>query len=143
MVTQMGFSELLGDVDLDSNEYRLSGDTKQKIENEVRRIIDESRQRAQKILTERRKELDLLANALVEYEVLNLEEIQKVLKGEKLAKLGSTPKSPIKLPELELPPSLGAPSGPGVGAGGEASSPTVSAERNSDGDQPPTAGVLG
>ena len=138
----MGFSEILGDVDLDTDYSRLSSETKQKIENEVRRIVDESRQRAQKILTERRKELDLLANALVEYEVLNLEEMQKILNGEKLPKLSSTPRSPIKLPELNLPPSLEPPSGtetpgPKVGTG------TVSKERKGDGDEAPGADVFG
>lgn len=85
----MGFSDVLGDVDLDSHYNRLSTETKQKIDSEVRRIVDESRQRAMKLLTERRKELELIANALVEYEVLNLEEMQKVLKGEKLPKMSS------------------------------------------------------
>ena len=103
----MGFSDILGDVDLDSNYNRLSSETKQQIEHEVRRIVDESRQRARKILTEKRKELDILAKALVEYEVLNLEEMQKVLKGEKLQKMTSTPKVAIKLPELALPPGAG------------------------------------
>lgn len=113
MVTQMGFSELLGDVDLDSRYNRLSPETKGKIENEVRRMVDDSRQRVYKLLASRRKELDLLANALVEYELLNLDEIKKVLKGEKLPKISATPNqdidkdSPIKLPELELPPGMG------------------------------------
>lgn len=90
MITQMGFSDLLGDVDLDSRYARLSSETKQQIETEVRRIMDEARQRARRILTARRRELDILARALVEYEVLNLDEMQRVLKGEKLLKLGQS-----------------------------------------------------
>lgn len=107
MVTKMGMSEILGNVDLYSQYDRLSSATKQKIEGEVRRILDESYQRAYKVITERRKELDLLAHALVEYEVLNADEMRLVLKGEKLPKLKSSPNAPIKLPELKLPPGLG------------------------------------
>ena len=107
MVTQMGFSDVLGDVDLNSNYKSLSSETKRKIEREVQRLLEEGRQRATKILTEKRKELDVLANALLEYEVLNLNEIQRVLKGEKLEKLKILPGTPIKLPELAIPPTIG------------------------------------
>ena len=125
MVTQLGFSDLLGDVDLDSNYNQLSSETKQKIEHEVQRLVDEGRQRATKLLRDHRKELDTLANALVEYEVLNLEEIKRVLKGEKLQKVSALASMPIKVPELPLPPSLGGAGGIGGGsddsseAGGE------------------------
>jgi ATP-dependent metalloprotease len=106
MVTQFGFSEVVGDVDLGSRYNQLSAQTKETIETEVRRIIDEGRVRTTKLLTERRKELDLIAKALVEYEVLNLEEMQQVLRGEKLPKLTTTPGTPIKLPELSVPPGM-------------------------------------
>jgi ATP-dependent metalloprotease len=102
MVTRMGFSDKLGDVDLDSMYNRLSSETKKQIEGEVRRLVNEARTRANKLLTERRDELDILAKALVEYEVLNADEIRRVLKGEKLPnKLSSTPRTPIKVPELK------------------------------------------
>lgn len=107
MVTTMGFSKALGNVDLHNSYNNLSSETKQLIESEVRRIIDESRARATKLLTERRKELDMLAKALVEYEVLDLEEMKKVLKGEKLPKMSAAPNSPIKIPDLALPPGFG------------------------------------
>lgn len=106
MVTQYGFSDVVGDVDLGSRYNQLSAQTKETIESEVRRIIDEGRTRTTKLLTERRKELDLIAKALVEYEVLNLEEMQKVLRGEELPKLSATPTAPIKLPDLAIPPTL-------------------------------------
>ena len=110
MVTEYGFSDKLGDVDLASRYKSLSADTKELIEAEVRRLIEEGRARATKLLTERRSQLDLIANALVEYEVLNLEEMQKVLRGEKLPKLTAAPAAPVKLPELPelaVPPGLG------------------------------------
>ena len=102
----MGFSNRLGDIDLDSHYNRLSSETKQRIENEVRRIVDEARQRVHNLLLSKRRELDMIATALVEYEVLDREEMQKILKGEKLPKLTSSPNAPIKLPELKIPPGL-------------------------------------
>jgi ATP-dependent metalloprotease len=36
------------------------------------------------VLTEHRKELDLLALALIEHETLGVEEVKRVIKGEKL-----------------------------------------------------------
>lgn len=103
----MGMSEKLGNMDLHSEYTHLSSEMKQKIEDEVRGILDESSERARKVLTERRKELELLAMALVTYEVLNLDEIRRVLKGEKLPKLTAKPNTPIKRPELKAPPGLG------------------------------------
>ena len=96
-------SDTLGNIDLASN-YRLhSSETKAKIEGEVRRLVEEGRQRAMKLLSENRNELDMIAKALMEYEVLSLEEVNKILKGEKLSKLSSKSAAPLKLPDLVLP----------------------------------------
>ncbi|KAI4232612.1 MAG: hypothetical protein LQ349_004900 [Xanthoria aureola] len=103
MVTQCGMSDLLGNIDLASNYDLHSSDTKAKIEAEVRRLVEEGRERATRLLSENRKELDIIAKALMEYEVLSLEEVQKVLKGEKLPKLASKSAAPLKLPDLVLP----------------------------------------
>ncbi len=119
MVTRLGMSEKLGNVDLADGYEHLSSQTKQQIEAEVRRIIEEARQRATKLLTEHRKDLDTLAKALVEYEVLSLDEMQRVLKGEKLQKLKSSSKMPMKLPEIVLPPGMGG-GGTAGGAGVDA-----------------------
>ena len=100
-------SETLGNMDLYSEYSQLSSETKQKIEDEVRRILEESSQRALKVLSERRKELDLLAKALIKYEVLDADEMRRVIKGEKLSKLTSSADRPIKRPEPKLSPGLG------------------------------------
>ncbi|KAL9116511.1 MAG: hypothetical protein Q9187_006965 [Circinaria calcarea] len=131
MVTQCGFSDTLGNVDLSSDYNSLSSETKQKIEGEVRRLIEEGRERATKLLSSKRKELDLIANALVEYEVLSLDEMQKVLRGEKLQKIKALPGMPIKMPDIVLPPGIGGGvpgTGPGAGvtstgSGGDSSRP--------------------
>lgn len=118
MVTQYGMSDELGSVDLDYNYARLSPDTKRSIENEVRRLIEDGHSRAMHILVSRRKELDLLANALVEYETLDKGEIEKVVRGEKLPdKIKSLPGIAIKLPEVLLPPRFEEESPKNVGSG--------------------------
>ncbi|KAF3939888.1 Paraplegin [Dactylella cylindrospora] len=103
MVTQMGMSDLLGNVDLHSEYRDLSSQTKEAIEAEIRRILEEGRSRATKLLRERRRELDLLAKALIEYESLDRAEMEKVIKGESLPnKMKILPDVQIKLPENVL-----------------------------------------
>ncbi|KAK6340488.1 hypothetical protein TWF730_002238 [Orbilia blumenaviensis] len=100
MVTQMGMSDLLGNVDLHSSYRNLSSQTKEAIEAETRRLLEEGRLRATRLLTEHRKELELLAKALIEYESLDRSEMEKVIKGEPLAnRLKILPDVQIKLPE--------------------------------------------
>ena len=65
----------------------------------MRRLVEEARSRATTILTEKRSELELLTKALIEYETLTKEEMEKVLRGEKLPKLESVPEAPLILPE--------------------------------------------
>ncbi|KAL4778160.1 P-loop containing nucleoside triphosphate hydrolase protein [Aspergillus varians] len=123
LVTRFGYSKKLGNVDLSTNYNRLSSETKQEIESEVRRLVEEARQRASNILTEKRHELELLTQALIEYETLTKEEMEKVLKGEKLDKLVVPPETPLKLPEALKTATLGPPpprvKGPGPHASAE------------------------
>lgn len=100
MVMRLGMSEKLGDVDFSDGYRDLSSGTKELIEQEVRRLIDDARVRATALIISKRKELDLIANALVEYETLSADDLQKVLKGEKLPhKIPILPNVPIKLVE--------------------------------------------
>jgi ATP-dependent metalloprotease len=111
MVTQAGMSDKLGNVDLATDYARLSPETKRAIEAEVRRLVEEGRERAFKLLTDNRVGLDRLAKALVEYETLGKEEMEKVVRGEKLPdKIKADVDSPVKVPEAQgiLPP-LGLP----------------------------------
>jgi ATP-dependent metalloprotease len=66
MVTRMGMSPALGNVDLASDYKSLSSETKQLIEQEVRRLVEEGRVRAENLLRSRSKELQYLAKALVD-----------------------------------------------------------------------------
>lgn len=127
-------SDALGNIDLASNYDLHSSETKAKIESEVRRLVEEGRERATKLLSENRKELDIIAKALMEYEVLSLDEVNKVLKGEKLPKLTSKPAAPLKLPDLVLPTgSLPGQSGSQTGVGAAHGSNDSSSSSGGDG----------
>lgn len=91
MVTRWGMSERLGMVQLSprdnpylnsmggyGGEKPFSEETAKIIDAEVLRIIAESHQEAQNLLTKHRKQLDALAIALIERETLDEEEILKV-----------------------------------------------------------------
>jgi cell division protease FtsH len=95
MVTRWGLSEELGTVSYGENQDEVflgmsvsrtqnaSEATVQKIDSEIRRLVEEGYQEATKILTERRSDLEVLAKGLLEYETLTGEEIQDLLKGKK------------------------------------------------------------
>jgi cell division protease FtsH len=95
MVTRWGLSEELGTVSYGENQDEVflgmsvsrtqnaSEATVQKIDTEIRRLVEEGYSQATKILTERRADLEALAKGLLEYETLTGEEIQDLLKGKK------------------------------------------------------------
>jgi cell division protease FtsH len=60
--------------------------TAREIDNEIKSVIDNAYARAKGILTEHLDELHALANGLLEYETLGLDEIRQVLRGEKVIK---------------------------------------------------------
>ncbi|CAO2655810.1 Nn.00g046130.m01.CDS01 [Neocucurbitaria sp. VM-36] len=112
MVTACGFSDVLGNVDFKSNYEMVSPETKRLIDNEVRRLIDEAKLSARKLLLSKRQELDRLADALVQYETLDKEEILKVIKGEDLpGRLKAMPNQPIKIPDNPLSAVVSTPRG--------------------------------
>jgi cell division protease FtsH len=95
MVTQLGFSDKLGTVAYADNQqevflgYQLgrqqtiSEATQQLIDAEVRRLVQEAYDTAKRILTEKRADLDILANGLLEFETLTGEEIVGLLAGKR------------------------------------------------------------
>ena len=60
-----------------SKEY--SEETAQEIDSEVSRLVEESHQRVRKILTEKREQLEILSQTLLEKETLLGEELQELL----------------------------------------------------------------
>lgn len=114
MVASFGMSEKLGHVDLASNYESLSAGTKQLVESEVRRTLEDGYERAKKLLISREKELHLLAKALLDYEMLNREEAFKVIRGEKLEGKTIMPRASIKIPDLSVDITPTIPSLPGT-----------------------------
>ncbi|WVW80572.1 hypothetical protein I302_102558 [Kwoniella bestiolae CBS 10118] len=85
MIRSYGFSEKVGLVAHgDEESVYLSGKKKDEIESEIRGFLDTSMDRAKYLLKTREQELHTLANALVEYETLSLDEVRQVLAGKKL-----------------------------------------------------------
>lgn len=87
MLTTYGMgSPAIGKVNVQNKEdyEALSPNTRQVIEEELRQMMEEAWVRAKTILTKHRHELDLLANALMEYESLSGEEIKIIISGNKL-----------------------------------------------------------
>ncbi|MEM9732714.1 MAG: ATP-dependent zinc metalloprotease FtsH [Pseudomonadota bacterium] len=93
MVTQWGYSDKLGKVSYGENQQEVflghsvaqsknvSEETAQIIDEEVRRLVDEGFAWAKKILTKRKKDLESLAQGLLEYETLTGKEIEDILEG--------------------------------------------------------------
>lgn len=86
MVTSFGMSDAIGPVQLSENWGEWSASTRHLAEQEIRKLLVESEARTREMLTARSVELDRLARGLLEYETLDKEEIEKVVKGDKLAK---------------------------------------------------------
>ena len=96
MVTEYGFSERLGRLRFSENEEEVflgrsvtqskhvSDATALIIDEEIRAFVDEAEEKARKILTEHRDELEMLAQALLEYETLTGKEVSALLRGEKI-----------------------------------------------------------
>jgi cell division protease FtsH len=62
---------------------RMSNETAQLIDAEVKRIVNGGYEQAKKLLKKHLKELHTLAEALLEYETLSGDEIKELLKGVK------------------------------------------------------------
>jgi cell division protease FtsH len=133
MVTRWGYSDELGTVAYGENQeevflghsvsrtQNISEETARKIDSEVKRLVDHGFDEARRILTEKRQDLENLAQALLEYETLSGEEIFKVMRGEKLDRPDD-----MMMPQLPPTPALpvidedgdGVPDGPRSGWGG-------------------------
>ena len=94
MVLRWGMSDKIGNIDYQqahegymgngAGGLTISAHTKELIEDEVKRFVDEAYATAFNILKKKKKEWERLAQGLLEYETLTGEDIQKVIKGEPL-----------------------------------------------------------
>jgi len=91
MIMRWGMSDKIGNIDYaEAHEgysgstagFSVSAHTKELIEEEVKRFIQDGYQTAHRILTERKDEWERLAQGLLEYETLTGEEIKRVMRGD-------------------------------------------------------------
>ncbi|MGD2132480.1 MAG: ATP-dependent zinc metalloprotease FtsH [Maricaulaceae bacterium] len=113
MITRWGFSDELGTVAYGENQeevflghsvarnQNVSEATAQKIDAEIRRLVDAAYAEATKILKEKAKDHEALAQGLLEYETLSGEEITDLLNGK-------PPHRPDPEPEDSAAPPTGA-----------------------------------
>ncbi|MEJ2547840.1 MAG: ATP-dependent zinc metalloprotease FtsH [Gemmatimonadota bacterium] len=114
MVTQFGMSDAIGPMAVGDQEHEIflgrelsqrrdvSDQTAQLVDSEVKRILDAAYASAERVLTENRSLLDDIANALLERETLDADDIRLLEAGEPLP---------------PLPPADGPPPTPALGSG--------------------------
>jgi len=129
MVTKWGLSERLGTLTYAEDDgevflgrsvtqHKQVGDkTRDAIDEEIRRLIDDNYERARNILNEKLEQLHAMAGALIRYETIDDEQIRDIMAGR-------APKPPQGWEDLG-PPTSGAPTGevpvPGPTVGAPAS----------------------
>jgi cell division protease FtsH len=94
MITRWGLSDKIGAVDYGQDESTkyyssakdFSEETAKLIDSETKRIIEEALTKAKKILTEKKVDLEKLAQSLLEYETLSGDEIKDLLAGKEIRK---------------------------------------------------------
>ncbi len=96
MVTEWGMSDEFGPLNFSGGKQEVflgrdfnsgttqSEDTSSRIDAEIRRIVIEQYERATGILNEQRKWLEMVAEALLEYETIDGPDIDRMLRGDKL-----------------------------------------------------------
>jgi len=113
MVTRFGLSDGLGPLAYSEEEgevflgraitqhSQVSAQTARKIDQEIRTIIDRNYQRAKQILEHNEDKLHTLADALMQYETISLEQIRDIMAGRPLRAPEDDDSSP------DVPPSTG------------------------------------
>jgi len=129
MVTRFGMSEKLGNINYVGGQDTYLGqmdggmiaspEFREIIDQEVRKLVDEAYETARRILTEKRDDMEALAQGLLEYETLTGEEIPKVIAGE-----------PLDRKDDDLPP-------PTTTDGGHSTIPKAGKPRRGDGGLEP------
>jgi cell division protease FtsH len=115
MVTRWGLSDALGTVAYGENQeevflgysvsrqQNISEQTVQKIDAEIKRLVEEGYGEAKTILNERRADLETLAKGLLEYETLSGEEIKDLLAGKPPVREGLS--EPVQPRASAVPPT--------------------------------------
>jgi cell division protease FtsH len=117
MVTQWGMSDAMGPMVYGENEGEIflgrsvtthknvSETTMQKVDAEIRRIIDEQYALARRLIEENREKIEVMAKALLEWETLDAEQIGDIMEGK-------APRPPKPSQSRPNPPTDSAPTAP-------------------------------
>jgi cell division protease FtsH len=111
MVTQWGMSDAMGPLQYEerqdgylgygmSQRSAMSDETAKKIDAEIRKLVEGGHAKATALLKKHRKQLNLLAEALLEFETLSGEEIAHLLKTGKFERNGSKAMQPVNVPVI-------------------------------------------
>jgi cell division protease FtsH len=118
MVTQFGMSERIGPLAVGDKEQEIflgrefaqrreiSERTAQMVDDEVKRLVDEAYARATEILAQNRELLDRIADALLERETIDREDLDRLVKN--------LPLPPRSLPPADPAPQASVPTKPGA-----------------------------
>jgi cell division protease FtsH len=121
MVTQWGMSDLLGPMVYGENEGEIflgrsitthknvSEATLQKVDAEIRRIVDEQYTHARRLLETNRDKVEAMARALLDFETLDADQLNDIMAG-----LPPRPPKPVQAPPQ--PPKTDAPGAPAPAA---------------------------
>ncbi len=111
MVTQWGMSDSLGTMVYGENEgevflgrsvtthKNVSEATMQKVDAEIRRIVDEQYTLARKLIEENKDKIEVMAKALLEWETINSDQIKDIMEGRP-----PQPPKPVTAPPKDNPP---------------------------------------
>ena len=111
MVTQWGMSDELGPMVYGENEgevflgrsitthKNVSESTLQRVDSEIRRIVDEQYRIARKLIEDNREKVEVMAKALLEWETLDADQLNDIMAG-----LPPRPPKPTQPPQSPPPP---------------------------------------
>jgi len=103
MVTEFGFSEKLGPLRYNDNsgevflghsvtqQKNVSDATAKLIDEEVRKFVEEGESTARKIITDGKRELEIISSGLLEHETLSRDDIEALLRGETIDRSEKNP----------------------------------------------------
>jgi cell division protease FtsH len=127
MVTQFGMSEAIGPMAIGDSETevflgrdigqrrQVSEQTARLVDGEVKRILDEAYEVAERILTDNQDLLERMAQALLERETLDREQVELRADGKALPPSRTRPPTPPVEPVTVITPQSGPATGPGLG----------------------------
>lgn len=109
MVTQWGMSDAMGPLQYEEKQdgylgygytqrSAMSDETAKKIDAEIRKLVESGYAKATALLKKHRKQLNLLAEALLEYETLSGDEIKHLLETGKFERSDTPKNGPVNIP---------------------------------------------